>query len=735
MPISLDHYKHVSNTDGKIMTSGSTVHLSKSGDALVLHGSSLLGRMVSWFRGFRSAQHAEVRANFIEALTSQYGSDVAVMVASEARLNHVEHIKKALTSRDIFIAFKIADKYEGQIKDKKQSQDAHNNDLANRYVDSSTSDTATQLVESKLSEVLSKIMPDDGDNIIVDMTAFREFVDAAGLKIKEGILKKGNNGEYQLSEAEADSIADKVLQDAIIQTYKKSVFDKYFIPTEGSKNSNESIRLLSQFYERHDMTLEAERLNNGTIDELNNKIEKDVLNEMYRGGSSTPMLLDEARVSEIVKHRLEQFTMQRKPTIQAVEELAIADPSLKKEVISFVTHRKISPSQIKKAWATGLKMRPHLKVIADADRVSEKELKGAINGYIDTIPMLGDAEREDDISIESIKARSFLMMLAQGDERHGMTQELHRQITEAGPFRSYRRATNYYRHSFCNADAYLENEDFYSSSMQRTREFATWTEGLGLVLAEELDTPGGEQQILNLREYLDSSSEIDEQTLTLMRNTGIKIPTPDRFNQEGSGRFCDAAMSFMEERLTSGDVDVVKDDICQQFLMDMKRATAYFNGEKVTADNIVDTLKAFCTDDSGKLDRNMLFAVSQMHQGIFAPAIRTCVEEQLGPIYGIPVSGFKENSRNSRLIYRFDKNDDGSVSVRAVSSKYNLPIFSSMRAIPVHKNEVPLDGTKSEFEVSLNLRLNPATFSTDRENFVPPEVIDANYKYSLYIRE
>ena len=633
MPINLDHYKHVSNTDGKIMTAGSTVHLSKSGDALVLHGSSLLGRMVSWFRGFRSAQHAQVRENFIEALTSQYGSDIAVMVASEARLNHVEHVKKALTSRDIFIAFKIADKYEGQIKDKKQSQDAHNTDLANRYVDSSTSDTATQLVESKLSEVLSKMVPDDGDDFIVDMAAFREFVDvdAAGLKIKEGILKKGNNGEYQLSEAEADSLADKVLQDAIIQAYKKSVCDKYFIPMEGSKNSNESIRLLSQFYEHHDMTLEAERLNKGTIDELNNKIESDVLDEMYRGGSSTPMLLDEDRISEIVKHRLEEFTTQRKPTIKAVEELNIADPSLKKEVISFVTHRKISPSQIKRAWATGLKMRPHLKIIADADRVSEKELKGAINGYIDTIPMLGNAEGGADISTESIKARSFLMMLAQGDERHGMTQELHRQITEAGPFRSYRRATNYCRHSFCNTDAYLENEDFYSSSMQRVREFATWTEGLGLALAEELDTPGGEQQILNPHEYLDSSSKIDDQTLSLMRNTGIKIPTPDRLNQEGSGTFCDAAMSFMEERLTSGDVDVVKDDICQQFLMDMERATAYFNGEKAAVDNVTDMLKAFCTDDSGKLDRNMLFAVSQMHQGIFAPALRTCLEEQLGP--------------------------------------------------------------------------------------------------------
>ena len=715
MPISIENYRGISNTAGRMMTAGNTVHLSKSGDALVLRGSGFLGKIVSWFQGFRSEQHEAVRQHFIVALTSQYGQDVAGMVAAQTRLNHAQNMKKALTSRDIFVAFKLAGEHEDQIKE-------HNDELASRYGDTSTNEPDSVL--SKISQLLSETTSDDGEDVVLDTQKLRQHVDidAIGNEIRQCIQERGRNGQCRVSNTEAKSIADSIIRNTMVEKYKKVMMDTYLIPMDGTKEDNESVQLLSEMYSQHDLVMDAAQLGKDTVSYLNGQIENAITDAMYSGRTTGLVLLNQDQVIQIVEHILEDFVQQRSQAIQAVKTLDIPDQTLKKEVVSFVTYAHISPSHIKNVWDAGVQMRPHLKVIADADRVSEKELKDAVNGYIDTIPLLGGAASEDDVSVESRKARSFLMMLAQGDDRHSITQELHRQITEAGPFRDYRRAMNYYRTSFPTSNEYAKQEDLYRPGLQRAQEFAAWAEGLGLVLAERLDTPGGEEEIIAADEFPESP-DISDHTLTLMRDTDVKIPTPERMNCKGEGPFCDPALAYIEQKLAGSNIGSVKDDICHQFLLDGERSDMYFNGKKASRKGVADSLKEFCRDEKGELDRNMMFGVSQIHQGVFGPPLRACWDEQLGPIPGLCTG-------RDDCVYRFDKNNDGSISVQAISKKHDTLVMSSLR-----HGDVFLDSSKSEFEVALNLRLDTAQFTAERDRYFPPEVINATYRYSLYTQD
>ena len=705
MPVNIRRYQRVSREAGSLKTVGKTVHLSKSGDSLVLHGGSFWGRMVSWFKGFRASDHVAVKQSFMEALASQYGSDIATQVSSEYQLNDASHMKKPLTSREVFLVFARASQFE-DMENEKQENSENNNRLALQYDASPEvfSNPEFQSADHKFSQILPKVIANDEGNHATDaQEVFEpEELKAAGEEIKQQILKKGDDGRHRVKEKEADGIAEQVLREAVVEKYKKTVLSKYLIPRDLSQDGNEIPRLVSQMNRQPDaLNLDLTKLPTASIDAINAGIEADVISEMYQSNPDKPVLLSEDRVAEIAERNIR--------TLEAVEKLDL--PAL----------NSMTPSQLKNIWEAGLKVQPHLKVLADANKASEKELKTAMNGYIDTLATL---EAEVGSSEEAKKAGSLLMMMAQGEGSRATMEKMYHQITAPGVFNSYLRTMHHYRLNFLIDQVRVGSDNSYQSSEQRSKTFCRWTSALGAGLAQQLKIPQGAEKVMAQSRDLPSSLAIDDQMLNLMRNTGIKVLAPDRLNQEGSGVFCDEAIKYMEGKLVSGDVGKVKDDICEQFLLDIGvRSMAYFNGEKVEADNVVGSLKEFCTDESGKLNKDMLFAVSQMHQGIFAGPYSALLREEIAPVCGIVAGG-------NKIIYRFGKNDDGSVSVKAVGNKTNSQMFTSIKL-----GDVPLDETRSRLEVGLELRLSPDKFTAARDRYIPPEVINANYQYSLYTKD
>ena len=710
MPVEISHYQQVLQEAGSLRTAGKTVHLSKSGDDLVLRGSSFLGRMASWFKGFRASDHAAVKQRFIAVLALQYGQGIANQVSSEYKLNDANCIKKPLTSREVFLVFTRASQYE-EIKSEKKENSKGNNLLALQY-DASPEvflDSEFESADHKFSQILPKVIANDEGNHAVDAQEVLGPAElkAAGEEIKQQILKKGDDGRHRVKEKEADGIAEQVLREAVVEKYKKTVLNKYLIPRDLSQDGNEIPKLVSQMNRQPDApNLDLTKLLPASIDAINEGIEADIISEMYQENPDKPVLLSEDRVAEIAERNMQALV----PVMKAVQKLDLPDLN------------SMTPPQLKNIWEAGLKVQPHLKVLADADKASEKELKTAMNGYIDALATL---EAEVGSSEEAKKAGSLLMMMAQGGDSRATMEKMYRQITAPGVFNSYLRTMNHYRLNFLIDQARVGSDNSYQSSEQRSKTFCRWTSALGLGLAQQLKIPQGAEKVMAQSRDLPSSLAIDDQMLNLMRNTGIKVLAPDRLNQQGSGVFCDEAVKHMEKKLASGVIGKVKDDICEQFLLDIGvRATAYFNGEKVEADNVADALKEFCTDESGALNRDMLFAVSQMHQGVFSGPYSALLREEIAPIYGI-VTG------NDGVIYHFNKNDDGSVSVKAVSKKINSQVFSSMKA---GLGDVFLDETRSGFEVGLELRLSPDKFTAARDRYIPPEVINANYQYSLYTK-
>jgi len=698
MAINIDTYRYVASSRGK------TVNLSKSRDALQLGSSTRLGRMASWLRGFRASQNAKVRQHFLSALALHYGEGASEHLLSDTSLNFAARKKKALTSYEVNRALFLADRYRSDIN-------AQNVVLSTQY--STPTTTTPSLLDYKLSQVLSKLTAaarrdtdSASDKPFMDMQSVRQFIDmdAIGRKVQRQIQAKGDSGKHFVTQDEANAIAKQVIRDAVVDKYKEALYDQYLLPSDQSHS-----QLAAQIESRHGITLDTKQLDAETIATINAAIKRDLDDAIYKGGVTQPSLLSEDQVADIVERRLQ--------TVATVQALPIPEASVKAQLQSFVQSSAMSPSQLN----AFLGMRAHIKVLADADQAAADALKTALNGFNDAVAQLSSGSENKSSRIDAGKAMSLLTTLAQNDEQPNLAEKLHHQITQPGPFNSYIKALHHYRVDFSKSEACHKQQDFYQPSLQRAKEFGGWIEALALATSED-----GQGMWVD-SDYPQSLSDIDDQTVRLMRNTGIKVPTPSRVNQQGEGSFSDEALAYMERELAIGTPDPREEDgISQQFIRDMEvRSAIYFNGKKASEGQVVAQYKAFCTDKDGQLNEDMLFGLSQIHQGTLGVAYLACKYEQLAPVWGMFVG--PDDTAN----YYFDKGEDGTITVRAESGKSKPIVFASLPSA----NTVDLDPEKSNFFAALEVRFTPDQFTADREKFPPPKLTDATYQYSLYTAE
>ncbi len=708
MPVDISHYRKLADQSGSIETAGKTVHLSKSGQ-LVLGGNKFFGRVVSWFKGFRTRQHIATRNDFIEALNTHYGKFITSQVTTQGWVH--QHSKKPLTTREVFMAFRKIDDLALENKEK-------NEQLASRYdgvgiEDYQTESDSTNYLKSQLSNTLREMFPNSPSG--EDAEELETYMDIAdvGRKIKSKIMEKGDNGKFRVTKKEADNIAKQVSQDEAVKTYKHIMANQHFIFRENSSS-----------------------LSQRTVDYLNGRIEADLMAEMYKAGDENPKFPSRERVAEIAQStqdELSKFIDAEK----IARSLNIPDGELRTEVITFLAKSELSLSQIKTAWETGVQMQPHFKTIADANS-TEEQLEKAINEYTNAVSELQSKDDIEDISSELRTQRSTLMMMAQGGDWRATMGKIHQQITAPGALNSYIRALNHYRLSFPESDAYKRQEaeqpDFYRPGLRRADTFSTWMESLGFASAAMLGKSGGEAEIVARSAPLESSSEVGDRTLNLMRNTGIKMPTPDRIGQSGSGTFCDAAIKYVEDQLSDGKTGPLEEnDISEQCLLDIGvRIPAYFNGVPASSEKaeVVEQLKEFCATD-GKLNKDMLFAISQFHQGSIGAVFKVFQREQIAPVHGQFIASLDD----SKTTFYFNKNKDGSVSVRITFERNKPLFFVSQYDTLSHKaqvRQINLDRDASGLGLDMEFLLTPEQFSADRDKFPPPKVTNLTYRYSLY---
>ena len=799
MPVDINQYRTLSLERGSIKTAGNTVHLSKSGQ-LVLGSNRFFGRLVSWFKGFRTQQHVNTRNHFVEALNEHYGRFITSQVTTQGWVR--QGSKKPLTMREIFRAFKVVDDLKADnernnhqlasryavpgesdvaeaesmhhydavaregdgaetesahhydavareddgaetesmhhynavaVEDGAEAESVHHYDAVPQEGDEAKAETMYRL-EYKLSTTLEAMVPSGGS--MDDARQVKEFIAiaVAGRKIQSKILEKGDNGKFRVTEKEADNIAKQVFQDEAVQAYKKLALNQHAIFKGRSAFPSQE-----------------------TIDYLNHRMEADLTAEIYKAGDENPKFPSRERVAEIaqnIRNELPKFVDAEK-VVQSLHisdsesrtevvklivglliDLHISDSELRTEFMFFVAKSGLSASQVKTAWEVGVRMQPHIETMTEANS-TEEQLEKAINEYTNAV---ADLQSKDDVKALSGELReqlSTLMMMAQGGDWRATMEKMRHQITTPGALNSYIRATNHYRLSFPDSDAYKKQEtkqpDFYRSSLRKADTFFTWMESLGFASATMLAKSGGEAEIVDRSAPLESSSEIGDRTLNLMRNTGIKVPTPDRMGQSGGGTFSNEAIKSVEEELSDGKTGILQeDDISEQFLIDIGvRSPAYFNG--VPAANkkaqVIEQLKEFCTTN-GELNKDMLFAVSQFHQGSVGAVYQVFKREQTAPVHG-----FFVGSGNDIHEYYFNKNDDGSVSVRIMFEKSEPKMFTPVNVDTSAKNprhETMLDSDASEFSLDMEFLLTPDQFSAARDKFPPPKVANLSYHYGLY---
>ena len=232
-----------------------------------------------------------------------------------------------------------------------------------------------------------------------------------------------------------------------------------------------------------------------------------------------------------------------------------------------------------------------------------------------------------------------------------------------------------------------------------------------------------------------------DEVLNNLRNKGLLISSPRRLNRSGQGNFSNAVVEkFLWKIENETEPSEMTEGVSQQMLRDVERSHYSLNGEhfdQCQESEWIQAFKKFCTDKDGTVNEDMMFGISQIaHQGVMAPFITSFKHKTLAPFREIPLL----HSGTVSAHYQLTKDSEGGVSLRVEYETNPLKSYIDTKEVTNRKGETYLsaddvkflDPNKSRVKLSIEVYFDKNNFSSDRTQFVVPEVKEASYEYSLY---
>ncbi len=715
--------------------------------------------IVRWVRSMNTSRNREASRLFIDALRQSYGEQIASRVIDTLSWNTRLEQGKPLRSRNIREALDLAEEIKNRfIKS--------NEGIASNYNRPLASGSDTSLLQIKFDHIAERLFGSDAAEI-ASIKAQVDFGDL-GQKIKEEVNFSGKSGLRFVTSAEADKLAESVILKQATQAYRAILMDRIGI----TKTDSLSQQLLEKmnFDSATGLVVDLSKLEDNIVQEIDRQLMDKLSDAVYRklnkvksqGLGLGPSVANEegtqsgltiAVSSEDLKTMVDdvvgKFASERFAAGQAAQQLPVDDPGVKARMMQQILHSNMPASMVPafgKAYPQlsehflKLDKEPKLSLLDKVKEqlepghflqsgaelgLSQQEWENALIGVHDAVM---NAMSDQNLSVENRDSvmRTFWQVFLTGCDDAQLRDISNQMDREGSPLRSFGEGAHYARYIFTQSNTFQKNESVYQSSVETAGEYDFLLNNLAQLLQ---DKAGISRPLVGVS----SREMLSDDTIKTLRNAGIELPAPNRVGAANDNvRLSNRVLEKIQADLLSQartNKTVTDDGVLGEFTRDLGRATYRLQGKDLGADSqgIINQLREFCTDESGKLNEEMLLKISEFAYQATAGMLMSNIapgRERMSPFQFVPLTDNRHPS--ARIEYDIDKNAQGDISI---GMKFFGPA-TVLNGIDLETKEdvdILLDQDTSYFRMAMDISLDAQTLE--------PVLDKASMGYAFYPQE
>ena len=714
--------------------------------------------VVRWVRSRKASANREVSRLFISALKKSYGDQIADQVISATGLAAGLKKGQVLRTRKVIQALDFAE-------DIKQRFVAANQKIVDNYDRPFAEGFNMTPLRLKFDQAVTNLLGSGED---AEAVKARVDFEGFGRKFKEEVEFAGKKGERFVTSEQAGKMAESLALRQVAKSYRALLAEKVDIGKEGSLSQQLWSKINPDPATGLSIDLSAaSNIGDGLSigDEINLKL-TDKLDVIYRKlnafhdhdastGTAAPTIgVSPEELNAIVEKVVGKFAGERFAAAQAAQELPVSDAATKGRMLQEIVHGSMPASMV----PTFCKVYPRLsqsfiELGKNDPRPPPEKLEKALTEMHDTTMEVIRAGQASFEGKETVMRSLWRVALAGHDS--GQVQGIIDQMAQQGsPLWHFGRGVHYYRYDFGQSDACLKaKKGVEGEGARQSPPDTVWVgssgrqhAGEGGIYQSSIDTASNYDYMLNNLAQLckdktgapeplvgmSSLEALSDNAVTMMRNLGIKVPAPNRLGEENSDfRLSDQALekvqgSIAHQSQRAASTKVV-DGVLTEFTRDLGRATYRLQGEDLGTDPkaILDRLREFCTDGSGKLNEEMLLGISKVAYQATLGSLMSILSpgsEHIAPFQSMPA---KEggSANEARPEYDIGKNEKGEVTVHM---KFSGPVqqLNGLDSQTGELTSVQLKTDVSRFGMTMDVSLNAETFE--------PVLNEAGMDYAFY---
>ncbi|MCY4564971.1 MAG: hypothetical protein OXE40_10905, partial [Gammaproteobacteria bacterium] len=681
--------------------------------------TSRSGPFARWFGRVRLIENHQATGRFLQALGTRYGAETAREVATARGLTGRLGRVKPLTAAKVSNAVREAETLQANAR--------HDN----KYL--ATAVTVIEQQGPAMASVRTEIERAVGSypNDRAGITARIDFVNVAE-KAKEAIVEAGRNGMHRVGVKEARTIRAQVVGQEVEAACTDYYAAKAIARTAFNPRLERSLvfQALSRHFARFDPPLDYDKnsLTPDAAEELHQKFS----DAMASGRVRAEQLDNSDVLRALAEEEVGRFIDERQAARSELDSLGYLTDAARHALLAQVSRDNIPSGIVSRAAESGLLIRDDLDRLANSLKMEDAQ------AVVDNLQLaMVTAWREPGMDAtelnEELVYRWLWRFVLASRSKAEARAILSRMGQEHDPLRNICEAATWYAEEFRETEQHVraarpagDGRSFKS----RASDVSNVLHGLWVILQEKTDWEVGSARMLA------ANDRPDDETITALRNLGIPFPAPDRLGEvNAAAPLADSTLAEIREAFgrhvrSKGQVDrsgLTRN--CMEFLrcnQDVQnkrfRARFFIDGRELPryADvaTVARALKAFCTDQTGYLNRGLLANVSQVIDHATLDCVYAgCMNPEL-PHLAI-MNGYPEGVYEGQS-YSLWKNDDGAVRLgiaESITPLYWHPFPDAAGAAePSESGSVPahviLNGKNNDFSTRFVVDFDPRSPQT-----------------------
>ena len=677
--------------------------------------TSRSGPFARWFGRVRLVENHQATGRFLQALGRRYGAEIAREVATARGLTSRLGRVKPLTGARVLNAVRQADDLQASLRQRNEL-------LAKCASRIEPQGPATESVRTEIERAMGSYPA-----VRAGITARIDFETVAA-KAGDAIVKAGRNGMHAVGVKEARTIRAQVADEEVAITFydyctARAKARAAFNPRlEGSFVFQALSRRFAQFdpplvYDGNSLTPDA-------AEELHQTFSDAIATGRVRAEQ-----LDDGEVLRaLAEEEAGRFIDERQAARAQLDPRNFSTDQAMHAVLAQVSRDNIPPDLVSQAAETSLLIRDEVNGLVKFPEVEDPE--AVVNNL--QLAMV-TAWREPGIDVsetneERVYRWLWRVVLASRSEAEARAILL-RIGKEHSPIRSICEAATWYAEEFEETEQHIraarpagDDRSFKAGASDVSKVL----HGLWVTLQEKTgwEVDGGRVPGENDRP--------GDATITALRNLGIPFPAPHRLGAANAAvPLADSTLREIGEafdRHVRSNGQMHRSGLtrnCMEFLrlnqdvrVDRLRARFFIDGTELPrhadADTVAQALKAFCTDQAGNLNRDLLANVSRMIDHATLDCVYAgCMNPEL-PHLAI-MNGYPEGVHEGHS-FSLWKNNDGAVRLgvaETITPLYWHPFPVAGSPEPSESGSVPaevtLSGNTSDFSTRFVVEFDPVT--------------------------